>query len=305
MKDRIPFRARPMLASLTATPFHKTGWVYEEKYDGYRLLAYKEGARVTLLSRNDKDKTAGFPLITAAVAAMPDRTLLLDGEAVVFDRAGISRFQLLQQGAAAVHFAVFDCLYRDGHDLRGEPLSRRRQALEAALGADKVCFVSRRLAKNGLAAFEQARKKGFEGMLAKDEASPYAAGRSRAWLKIKVHQEEEFVIAGYTAPAGARDHFGALLLGAHDRQGNLQFVGKVGTGFTRGSLAELYSSFRPLRQQSPAFVNPPRERDVTWLQPKLVAQIAFQEWTADKKLRQPVFLGIRDDKSPKEALLPD
>src|SRR5437764_1125660 len=178
MKDRIPFRVKPMLATLIPKPFHKPGWVYEEKYDGYRLLAYKEGDGVTLLSRNDKDKTVAFPRIASAIAALPDRTLLLDGEAVAFDRAGVSRFQLLQQGSAAVRFAAFDCLYRNGTDLRGEPLAARRQALLDALVPNGVCFASRRLAKNGLKAFEQARAAGLEGILAKDEASPYVSGRS-------------------------------------------------------------------------------------------------------------------------------
>jgi bifunctional non-homologous end joining protein LigD len=164
-------------------------------------------------------------------------------------------------------------------------------------------FPSRRLAPDGLVAFEQAKKRGLEGIIAKNNSAPYIPGRSRMWLKCKIHQEEEFVIGGYTAPAGARSHFGALLLGAYDDAG-LRYVGKVGTGFTQNTLASLYKAFAPLVRQRPAFIDPPRERDVTYLAPKLVAQIAFQEWTADKKLRQPVFLGLRDDKSPEECRLP-
>lgn len=303
MKDRIPFRVKPMLATLIPKPFHQPGWIYEEKYDGYRLLAYKEGSRVTLLSRNAKDKTAAFAAIAAAIARLPARTLLLDGEATAFDSNGISRFQLLQQGGRESTCAIFDCLYQDERDLRAEPLSLRRAVMEDAIHGATVLFPSRRLADNGLVAFEQARKRGFEGMVAKDHSSPYIEGRSKKWLKCKVHQQDEFVIGGFTAPAGSRNNFGALLLGAY-KDGSLHYVGKVGTGFTQQTLASLYNTFQPLIRERPPFVDPPRERDVTYLAPKLVAQIAFQEWTADRKLRQPVFLGLRDDKKPEECLMP-
>jgi bifunctional non-homologous end joining protein LigD len=300
MSERIPFRVRPMLATLIAEPFDSPGWIYEEKYDGYRLLAYKEGSRVTLLSRNDKGKTAAFSPIAAAIAQLPARTLLLDGEAVVFDRKRVSRFQLVQQGGESM-FAVFDCLYHDGRDLRKEPLSVRRTAMEKAIDGTKALFASRRLAKNGLDAFQQAVKHGFEGMVAKEEASPYIEGRSKKWVKVKIHQEDEFVIGGFSAPAGSRKHIGALLLGVYE-DSKLGYVGKVGTGFSESTLADLSKKFQPLiRAQSP-FIDPPRERDVTWLTPRLVAQIAFQEWTADRKLRQPVFLGLRDDKAPEEVV---
>jgi bifunctional non-homologous end joining protein LigD len=302
MNDRIPFRVHPMLATLVAKPFDKPGWVYEEKYDGYRILAYKEGDKVTLLSRNDKDRSLMFPGIAAAVRALPARTLLLDGEVVAFDRHDVSRFQLLQQGNVKPKYAVFDCLYVDGKDLRSQPLSSRRSALEMIIRDDKQMLLSRRLAQNGIAAYEVAKRKGYEGIVAKDQSAPYIEGRSKKWLKVKVHQEEEFVIAGYTAPEGSRQHFGALLLGAYDR-GKLIYVGKVGTGFSRQTLESLARAFRPLIRKKPALVDPPPERNVIWLKPKLVAQVAFQEWTADNKLRQPVYLGLRDDKKPEECLL--
>ena len=304
VRDKIPFRAHPMLATLVPEPFHRPGWVYEEKYDGYRILVYKEGGRVTLLSRNDKDRTKTFAEVAEAVVGLPDRTLLLDGEVVAFDRRRISRFQLLQRGDAARHYAVFDCLYREGRDLRREPLSARRGELEAALGRGRGrVFVSRRLASNGIAAYRTAGQKGFEGIVAKDGASVYEERRSTKWLKVKIHREEEFVIGGYTAPRGARSHLGALLLGAY-RGKDLRFVGKVGAGFSERTLASLARALRPITRKTPPFVNPPREMGATWLEPRLVAQIAFQEWTAEQKLRQPVFLGLRDDKSPKECRLP-
>ena len=302
MRDRIPFRVHPMLATLVGKPFHKPGWVYEEKYDGYRILAYKEAGKVTLLSRNDKDRSLMFPGIAAAVRALPARTLLLDGEVVAFDGHDVSRFQLLQQGKIKPKFAVFDCLYLDGEDLRSQPLSSRRSALETSVRDNKQMLLSRRLAQNGIAAYRIAKARGFEGLVAKDQSSPYVERRSTKWLKVKVHQEEEFVIAGHTAPEGSRQHFGALLLGAYDRR-RLVYVGKVGTGFSRQTLESLARVFKPLILKKPALVDPPPERNVTWLKPKLVAQVAFQEWTADNKLRQPVYLGLRDDKKPEECLL--
>ena len=293
-----------MLATLVDEPFHKPGWVFEEKYDGYRILAYKEGAKVTLLSRNDHDRTATFASVAASIAKLRDRTVLLDGEVVAFDRKGVSRFQLLQRGDVPHAFAVFDCLYRNGRDLRGAALLMRRRELEAAIGkASKEVMPSKRLADNGVEAYRIARRRGLEGAVAKDEGSPYQAGRSRHWLKVKVHQEEEFVIGGFTAPRGSRQHLGALLLGAY--AGNdLHFVGKVGTGFTERLLADLAGTFKPLIRATTPLVDPPREKKVTWLAPKLVAQIAFAEWTEDGKLRQPVFLGLRDDKNPRDCILP-
>src|SRR5262249_36331809 len=153
-----------------------------EKYDGYRILAYKEGGKVTLLSRNDKDRTGSFSEVAKAIEKLPSRALLLDGEVVAFDKKLVSRFQLLQQGRMPYVYAVFDCLYRAGKDVRGEPLPVRRAALEGAIGVTERLFASRRLAANGLAAFRMAKKKGFEGMVAKDASAPYIPGRSTKWL---------------------------------------------------------------------------------------------------------------------------
>jgi bifunctional non-homologous end joining protein LigD len=303
--DRIPIRVRPMLALLVAKPFDRPGWVFEEKYDGIRILAYKEGPKVTLLSRNDLDRTATFADIATAVGQLRDRTLVLDGEVVALDAKGVSRFQFLQRGDVVRRFAVFDCVYRDGQDLRSKPLSRRRQELETAIGEpQKQLLLSRRLAHSGLTAYSIAKRSGLEGIVAKDSDAPYEERRSSKWLKVKVHQEEEFVIGGFTAPAGTRKHLGALLLGAY-RGKDFIFVGKVGTGFPQQTLADLAKAFRPLIRNSPPFAEPPREKNVTWLEPLLVAQIAFQEWTADQKLRQPVFLGLRDDKEPTESVFPE
>ena len=293
-----------MLATLVDAPFRKEGWVFEEKYDGYRILARRDGERVRLFSRNDNEKTAAFAPVARALEALPHRAFLLDGEAVAFDRHGLSRFQLLQQGRAAPVYAVFDCLFENGRDLRREPLAKRREALERLLGGAPGLRLSRRLSSDGLAAFRQARRRGFEGIVAKDSGSPYVSGRSRLWLKVKIHQEEEFVIGGYTPPEGSRTHFGSLLLGAF-RGKQLVFVGKVGTGFAGHVLVDLARRFRPLVRSKPAFASVPRVRGAVWLKPVLVAEIGFQEWTADGKLRQARYLGLRDDKSAREVRLPE
>jgi len=301
--DRIPFRVRPMLATLAGAPFSRPNWAYEEKYDGYRILAYKEGNRVRLLSRNALDRTAQYANVARAVSALPYRTLVLDGEIVAFDRRGVSRFQLLQRGAAPT-YAVFDCLYKDGQDLRRQSLSARRAALESVVRGGGVLMPARRLARDGYAAYRVARRRGYEGLVAKDLHAAYVEGRSREWLKVKVRHEDEFVVVGYTAPRGSRAYFGSLLLAAYDH-GTLRYVGKVGTGFDASTLAALHRRFHSLIRKTPAVVDAPRERGVTHLAPRLVAQVAFDEWTADRRLRQPAFLGLRDDKTPSAVALPE
>jgi len=212
-------------------------------------------------------------------------------------------FQLLQQDKGEPVYVVFDCLFHEGKDLRREPLSTRRAVMESAIGSGKTLLPSRRLASGGLEAFRIAKRRGYEGVVAKDLGSTYVEARSSDWLKVKVHQEEEFVIAGYTRPAGSRQHLGALLLGAYD-QGALRYVGKVGTGFDQKALAALHQKFQTLVRLRPALADPPREPGVVFLAPRLVAQIKFQEWTADRKLRRPVFLGLRDDKRAQDVRMP-
>jgi bifunctional non-homologous end joining protein LigD len=291
-----------MLATLVDAPFHAPGWVYEEKYDGIRILASKRGSQVQLVTRNLIDRTADFPEIAAALARLPAPSLLLDGEIVVFDAAGISRFQLFGADAGRTPvYVVFDILFARDDDVRGRPLAERRKLLEREVKAGGPLRLARRLSSDGFEAFELARARGLEGIVAKDAASPYETGkRSTAWRKVKVRAAEEFVIGGYTAPAGARSHFGAILVGAFDG-GRLRYAGKVGTGFDARMLGELAARFRPLVRATPPFADPPRERSVTWLAPRLVAQIGFMERTADGRLRHPVFLGLREDKEPAEV----
>ena len=298
----LPRDVKPMLATLVDAPFHTPGWLYEEKYDGIRIIAEKDGPRVRLITRNLIDRTSDFADIAAAIARLPAPTLLLDGEVVVFDAEGISRFQLF--GADTRRrpvYVVFDCLFARGRDLRALPLADRRRALETELRPTGPLRLARRLAGDGFKAFEAARARGLEGIVAKDAASTYETGkRSPAWRKVKVRAEEEFVIGGYTAPEGARTHFGAILIGAFEGD-RLRYAGKVGTGFTTKTLAQLGERFARLQRATSPFADAPRMRDATWLEPTLVAQIGFMEKTGDGRLRHPVFLGLRDDKSPTEV----
>ena len=291
-----------MLATLVDKSFHLPGWIYEEKYDGIRILAYKEGTHVSLITRNNIERTERYPEVAAAVGKLKPQTLLLDGEVVVFDKQNVSHFQLLQQGKSPVKYAVFDCLYRNGKDLRNAPLRERRETLTELLrgGGTGTIVLSAELAANGLKAFEVAKKRKLEGLVAKNLESKYVGKRSREWLKVKVNRESEFVIGGYTKPSGSRQYLGALLLGVYE--GNkLRYAGKVGTGFDTKTLRTLSEQLKELKQQKSPFADEVREKNATFVRPKLVAQIAYTEWTKDGRLRHPAFLGLRDDKAPHEV----
>jgi bifunctional non-homologous end joining protein LigD len=295
----VPFRTAPMLATLVDEPFTRPNWTFEEKYDGVRILAYKEGAKVTLFSRNAIDRTVRYPEIATALRNLSADTLALDGEVTVVDKKGVSRFQLLQQRKGQPQYVVFDCLYANGEDLRKQPLAQRRAVLEKVVRSSSPLLLARRLHADGFKAFATASRRGLEGILAKDESSRYLPGRSKSWLKVKTHQEEEFIIGGFTRPTGSRNHFGALLIGAYDGP-RLAYAGKVGTGFSEETLKSLYGKMRKLVRQQSSFAGDVHERDATFVTPKLVAQIAFSERTKEGKLRHPVFLGLRDDKSARE-----
>jgi bifunctional non-homologous end joining protein LigD len=295
-----------MLATLSKSVVDGPEWAFEEKYDGIRAIAERKGDRVTLSSRTGQDLTAGFSEIVDAVRALPERDLVLDGELVVFDSAGVSRFQLLQRRGVDPRtrpvYVVFDVLRAGGRDLRSRSLDERRhRLLELIPKRSGSLMPSRQLRGDGKSALEVARDKGWEGVIAKLRASRYEPGqRSTAWRKLKVRGESEFVIGGYTPPQGSRAEFGALLVGMFDGP-NLRYTGKVGTGYTHETLRDLGAKLRELRTEKAAFDPAPRMRDATWVKPKLVAQIAYAEWTADGKLRQPAFLGLRTDKTAKEV----
>ncbi len=302
MSDKIPFRISPMLATLVDEPFHLPGWIYEEKYDGIRILAYKESSHVSLITRNGIVRTERYPAIAAAVSKLKPRTLLLDGEVVVFDKQNVSHFQLLQQGKGPVKYAVFDCLYLNGKDFRASPLRERREMLTALLrgGGTGTVVLSEELAADGLKAFDVAKKRKLEGLVAKNLDSKYVEKRSREWSKVKVNRESEFVIGGYTKPGGSRQYLGALLIGVYEGK-KLRYAGKVGTGFDTETLRQLSAELKKLRQDKSSFTDEVREKTATFVRPKLVAQIAYTEWTKDGRLRHPAFLGLRDDKAAQEV----
>jgi bifunctional non-homologous end joining protein LigD len=295
-----------MLATLSKSVVDGPQWVFEEKYDGIRAIAERKGDRVTLSSRTGQDLTGGFIGVVDALRTLPSKDLVLDGELVVFDPAGVSRFQLLQRRGVDPRtrpvYVVFDALRVDGKDLRSRPLDERRRLLmEIVPKRAGVLMPSRQLRGDGNDALDVARAKGWEGVIAKLRDSPYETGqRSTAWRKVKVRGESEFVIGGYTPPQGSRAEFGALLVGMFDGP-RLRFTGKVGTGYTHETLRDLGAKLRTLRIEKSPFDPAPRMRDATWVRPKLVAQIAYAEWTADGKLRQPAFLGLRTDKTPQEV----
>jgi bifunctional non-homologous end joining protein LigD len=295
-----------MLATLSPSIVEGPEWVFEEKYDGIRAVAGRERGQVKIWSRTLQDLTGGFPHVVEAVKTLGDGDLIVDGELVALDEKGVSRFQLFQRraiaGASATRYAVFDLLEHDGRSLMTRPLSERRTALERLVDRPTApLFVSRRLVRDGKAAYREAKRLGWEGIIAKDERSPYQPGvRSPLWRKVKVRKESEFVIGGYTAPKGGRQHLGALLVGLYDGP-KLRYVGKVGTGFSQETLDMLATKLERLRTENPPFDPTPRMKDATWVRPRLVAQLVYAEWTADGKLRQPAFLGLRTDKDPSEC----
>jgi bifunctional non-homologous end joining protein LigD len=292
-----------MLATLVDEPFRRSGWVNEEKYDGYRALAYKRGGRVRIYSRNAIDRTADFADIAAALGKLRG-DFVLDGEIVAFDEKGVSRFQRLQRRELGERvplvYAVFDCLEAEGETLLSRPLAERRRRMEKIVPArSRVLRRSRRLSGDGLQAFAEARERGWEGIVGKNDASVYEPGsRSKSWLKVKVRKESEFVVGGWTEPGGSRAHFGALLVGLFEGE-KLRYAGKVGTGYSQKILADVSRKFRgsdvcPFRTR-------PKEKGAHWVKPELVAQIGFTEWTEDGKLRHPTFLGLRSDKAAREV----
>ena len=270
-------------------------------------------ARCGLSRARPRTSPAPTPRSARAVAGQPDRTLLLDGEVVAFDgdqtsfsrlqqRLGVTNPSAERVAAYPVVFCVFDLLELDGDDLRDRPLLERRARLTEAVRPSAALQLSEAWRDDSQRRFAQACRAGWEGLIAKRAQAPYVAGRSRDWLKLKCVWEQEFVIGGYTDPAGSRTDFGALLVGYYEG-GRLRYAGKVGTGYTAATLRDLGARLRELETPESPFVDArPIPRGTHWARPELVAQIGFAEWTNDGRLRQPRFLGLRDDKRPAEVV---
>jgi DNA ligase D-like protein (predicted ligase) len=302
-----------MLATLTDRRDFGDDWLLERKFDGERCVARKVDHDVRLESRTGKELTSTYPEVRAAVAAQRSRDLLLDGEVVAYDgdqtsftrlqqRLGVSRPSQEQVANYPVVYCVFDLLEVDGEDLTGSPLFERRARLMRAIRSRSALQHTEAWSGDSQRRFAAACRSGWEGLIAKRAEAPYVAGRSKDWLKLKCVWEQEFVIGGYTDPGGSRTDFGALLVGYYE-QGSLRYAGKVGTGYTKASLHDLGILLRDLETVDPAFVDArPIPRGAHWTRPELVAQIGFAEWTSDARLRQPRFLGLRDDKSPAEVV---
>jgi len=294
----------PMLATLAARPpADDAEWLYELKYDGFRALAAVSGGRVAVWSRNRLELGARFRRVTEALRRLVVAEAVIDGEIVALDSRGAPRFQLLQKGHDddAILMA-FDLLWLDGQDLRSRPLEERRDLLTSLLAnAPPALRLAERLDPPGRAALETAARRGFEGVLAKKRGSPYEGTRSRAWLKLKAVNAQEVAIVGFTRTKSQRDEIGALLVGVVEN-GRLVFAGKVGTGFSARQRAELKRMLTADAVAAPRVAGAPRMRDATWVEPRLVAQVQFVEWTADGRLRHPSFLGLRPDKTPMECV---
>ncbi len=288
-----------MKAVLTAERPSGPEWVFERKLDGIRCLAVKDGGRTRLYSRNELSLNDRYPAIAAALDADPADGFVIDGEAVAFV-GGRDRFG--GGDGSELFYYVFDVLVAEGRDVRELPLEERRQVLEDVLRWSDPLRTTEQVTGDGAALLAEACGDGWEGLIAKRLGTPYVSTRSRDWLKLKCTRAQELVIGGFTAPRGSRTDLGALLVG-HFEGDRLRYAGKVGTGFTHATLRELAGKLAPLaRDTSPFEPEKGIPRAATWVEPELVAQIAFMEWTPDGRLRHPSFLGLRIDKAAREVV---
>jgi bifunctional non-homologous end joining protein LigD len=324
VKRPMPTTIHPMLATSVDEPFDGAEWLFEIKWDGYRAIAFIADGKWRLVSRNQNELTERFPELKDLPKFVHAKSAILDGEVVALDDEGRASFTLMQQrtgfrpggrrGAAKAEVPVlyyaFDLLYLDGYDLRKVALEDRKKKLASVLITGDSVRYSDHYEKQGKALFEMARAKGLEGILAKKRDSIYQERRTSEWLKIKITRRLEAVIGGYTEPEGSRAHFGSIVLGLYDKQGRLIHVGQAGSGFDQASLDEVWKLLKKLEtKKNPFHGEVEALRKVYWVKPELVAEIEFAEWTggasagSGPKLRAPVFLGLRDDKDPKECLL--
>lgn len=310
-----PTVIKPMLATLVDKPFSDPDWLFETKWDGIRAVCFLANGKARFVSRNQNDLSAQYPELANIGNSINGKVVVLDGEIVALDEQGVSRFQLLQPrmgrknaaeiarlaGKTRVAYYVFDLLYLDGFDLTPCPLFERKAKLQSLIKAGKNVRYSDHIIEHGEKLYEKIVSVPLEGMIAKRLDSVYAQRRSHDWLKIKTVLESEVVIAGYTEPRNSRSYFGALVVGLFDGR-TLRYVGHAGGGFNEKSLGQIYQLLQPLKTKSSPFAEKVQTNEVVhWVKPKLVAQVKFAEWTADRRMRQPIFLGLREDKKAKDC----
>ncbi len=293
----------PMLATLaSAPPTDEQNWVYQMKYDGFRAVCAITGGKVAMWSRNELDLKSRFPQIAEALAKLELPEVVLDAEIVALDDEGTPRFQLLQQGGREKLFA-FDILWLDGHDLRRRTYEERRMLLEKALRkAPPRLAIAQVLERHGDDALGHAAAAGYEGVIAKKKTSIYEPRRSREWLKLKALNQQELIIVGWQPSTHSSKEIGSLHLAVKGDDGALHYAGKVGTGFSYKMRVGLKDELTKDVIAKTDVKGAPRTRDATWVKPRLVAQVAFTEWTSDNRLRHPSFLGLREDKAPEEVV---
>ena len=307
----MPKSIEPMLATLAEKPFDSPDWLFELKMDGIRALVVKDGEKFEMRTRNDRPLTQRFPTLAAALKELPGDSVVLDGEIVALDSEGHSHFELIQprihlsrardiaeaDERIPVYFYAFDLLYLNGYDLRRFPLEQRKAVLRKLIpGNGGWIRFNDHIEGRGIDFFKVVSKRGLEGIVAKHRESAYQETRSRYWIKIKTQHTDHFVVVGFTPPEGSRKYFGALLLGLYNREGELIHVGRAGGGFDDHSLEDVFKQLKPLViPKSPLKEIPPEIRKSAWVQPKLVCEVRFNEWTSARQLRAPVFQGLRDD----------
>ncbi|QPF83924.1 DNA ligase [Bradyrhizobium genosp. L] len=304
-KSSLPKRLQPMLATLTGAPFDDPDWIFEDKYDGFRMIAEVRCGKVALYSRNGKIISRSYVEVAKALEGVKGDAVV-DGELVAIGKDGASHFQLLQNALrheAKLLYCAFDLMFADGDDLRKLPLFERKRRLKAILPRHKLIAFSEHRKASGRKFFAEAERKHLEGIMAKRVDSPYASGsRTGDWLKVKTAQRQEVVIAGFTAPRRSRPFFGSLVLAVREN-GAWRYIGHVGTGFSHQMLKELHGKLMKLKAvRSPFPAKVKDEAVTTWVRPTLVAEVKFAEWTSKGELRQPVYLGLRSDKKAKDVV---
>ena len=310
---RMPAEIHPMLATLVDDPFSDPEWIFETKWDGFRSICFISDGQARFVSRNQIEMTPQYPELHEVAKQIGAKQAILDGEIVALDEHGMPRFQLLQprvgrksgvdalRGKGQIVYFVFDLLYADGYDLRNCTVVERKAKLAQILHPANFIKLSEHVQGNGEAFFREIEKFHLEGMIAKRATSKYLPKRSTDWLKVKTIMRSEVVVGGYTQPRGARSYFGALVCGLY-RDNKLHYIAHVGGGFNERKLASIYKLMQPLKSDKSSFVDAPKTNEpVQWIKPRLVAEVKFSEWTADHRLRHPVFVGLREDKDPKDC----